>query len=61
MVLSTKNTEKKHVFGDANLEKLRNKVVEKRNVSAVFVNIHRLSGLQYAELEALLGLPIYDR
>ncbi|GAB6028899.1 Putative GTP-binding protein 6 [Chamberlinius hualienensis] len=61
VVLSTDNLKQKFVFKDVKVDRLRSLIVPNLSVSAVFINIDRLSGLQYSELVTAFGLPVYDR
>ena len=59
--MATKNIAQKQVFGKGNAEKLRDKIAPNKQVSAAFVNVDMLTGLQHTELEKLLGMPVFDR
>ncbi|XP_064483667.1 putative GTP-binding protein 6 [Ornithodoros turicata] len=61
MLLNTENERKKQVFGKGNLEKIRDTIQANCRISALFLNIDILTGLQHAELAAYFGVPIYDR
>lgn len=53
--------EKKNVFGSGQFESLQKKIVKNPNISAVFVNVNLLRGIQRKELTTAFRVPIYDR
>lgn len=58
--LSTENERRRLVFGKGNIQRIKD-CVEKSNISAVFINLDLLTGVQHAGLQTHFGLPIYDR
>ncbi|XP_041647572.1 putative GTP-binding protein 6 [Cheilinus undulatus] len=61
IILSTKTPEKKRIFGKGNFQSLTEKIRQTAGVSAVFVNVERLSPLSERELEEAWGVKVFDR
>ncbi|KAJ6667499.1 hypothetical protein lerEdw1_016620 [Lerista edwardsae] len=61
LILSTKAPDKKLIFGKGNFQLLTEKIKGLPHVSAVFVNIERLSPLTKKELEEAWGVEVFDR
>ncbi|XP_048350256.1 putative GTP-binding protein 6 isoform X2 [Sphaerodactylus townsendi] len=61
MILSTKNADKLFIFGKGNLQLLTDKIKELPCVSAVFVNVERLSLRTKKEFEQAWGVEVFDR
>ncbi|XP_054830774.1 putative GTP-binding protein 6 isoform X2 [Eublepharis macularius] len=61
IILSTKNTDKPFIFGKGNFQLLTEKIKELPHVSAVFVNVERLSLRTKKELEEAWEVEIFDR
>lgn len=59
--ISLMSLEKTTLFGKGNLEKLQQKVSDNMNISAVFISIDILKGVQRQFLEDLFKVPVYDR
>ncbi|XP_037084933.1 putative GTP-binding protein 6, partial [Pollicipes pollicipes] len=55
------NARSKTVLGSGQLRALVERLRRRPDVTAVLLNVEQLSGLQQAELEAALGLPVLDR
>ncbi|XP_054644653.1 putative GTP-binding protein 6 isoform X2 [Dunckerocampus dactyliophorus] len=61
LILSTKTPEKKMIFGKGNFQTLTEKIRQTAGVTAVFVNVERLSPLSERELEEAWGVKVLDR
>ncbi|XP_058495301.1 putative GTP-binding protein 6 [Solea solea] len=61
MVLSTKTPEKKKIFGKGNFLVLTEKIRQTSGITAVFVNVDRLSPLSEREFEDTWGVKVFDR
>lgn len=62
MTVPLRHDHKKHLFGTGKLEELTATIQSCRNeVTAVFVSVDILSGLQLATLQQAWHLPVYDR
>ncbi|XP_070817608.1 putative GTP-binding protein 6 [Chaetodon trifascialis] len=61
IVLSTKTPEKKRIFGKGNFQSLTEKIRKTAGITAVFVNVERLSPLSERELEEAWGVKVFDR
>ncbi|KAF7204951.1 putative GTP-binding protein 6 [Nothobranchius furzeri] len=61
IILSTKTPEKKRIFGKGNFQLLTEKIRETVGISAVFVNVDRLSPSSEREFEEAWGIKVFDR
>ncbi|XP_061680369.1 putative GTP-binding protein 6 isoform X3 [Syngnathoides biaculeatus] len=61
LILSTKTPEKKKIFGKGNFQMLTEKIRRTAGVTAVFVNVERLSPVSERELEDAWGVKVLDR
>ncbi|XP_053083993.1 putative GTP-binding protein 6 isoform X2 [Pangasianodon hypophthalmus] len=61
IVLSTKTPEKKRIFGKGNFQMLTEKIRRTAGVSAVFMNVERLSPGSERELQEAWGVKVFDR
>ncbi|KAM9832554.1 putative GTP-binding protein 6 [Neosynchiropus ocellatus] len=61
VILSTKTPEKKRIFGKGNFQSLSEKIRQTAGVTAVFVNVERLSPASERELEEAWGVRVMDR
>uniref|UniRef100_A0A8C4F2Y6 Putative GTP-binding protein 6 n=2 Tax=Dicentrarchus labrax TaxID=13489 RepID=A0A8C4F2Y6_DICLA len=61
IILSTKTPEKKRIFGKGNFQSLTEKIRQTAGITAVFVNVERLSPLSERELEEAWGVKVFDR
>ncbi|XP_059198109.1 putative GTP-binding protein 6 [Centropristis striata] len=61
IILSTKTPEKKLIFGKGNFRYLTEKIRQTAGITAVFVNVERLSPLSERELEEAWGVKVFDR
>ncbi|XP_035249956.1 putative GTP-binding protein 6 isoform X1 [Anguilla anguilla] len=61
IILSTKTPEKKKLFGKGNFQMLTERIKGKSHITAVFVNVERLSALSERELEEAWGVKVLDR
>ncbi|KAM4574857.1 putative GTP-binding protein 6 [Fundulus diaphanus] len=61
IVLSTKTPEKKRIFGKGNFQLLTEKIRQTVGITAVFVNVDRLSPLSEREFEEAWGVKVFDR
>uniref|UniRef100_A0A673BD20 Putative GTP-binding protein 6 n=1 Tax=Sphaeramia orbicularis TaxID=375764 RepID=A0A673BD20_9TELE len=61
IILSTKTPEKKRIFGKGNFQSLTEKIRQTAGITAVFVNVERLSPLSEREFEEAWGLKVFDR
>ncbi|XP_028443598.1 putative GTP-binding protein 6 [Perca flavescens] len=61
IILSTKTPEKKRIFGKGNFQSLTEKIRQTAGISAVFVNVERLSPLSEREFEEAWGVKVFDR
>ncbi|XP_065436883.1 putative GTP-binding protein 6 isoform X1 [Chrysemys picta bellii] len=61
IILSTKTPEKKFIFGKGNFQILTEKIKGLPHITAVFLNIERLSPLTKKELEDAWGVTVFDR
>ncbi|XP_034387611.1 putative GTP-binding protein 6 [Cyclopterus lumpus] len=61
LVLSTKTPEKKKIFGKGNFQTLTDKIRQTAGVTAVFVNVERLSASAEREFEEAWGVKVFDR
>ncbi|XP_039371545.1 putative GTP-binding protein 6 isoform X2 [Mauremys reevesii] len=61
IILSTKTPDKKFIFGKGNFQILTEKIKGLPHITAVFLNIERLSPLTKKELEDAWGVTVFDR
>lgn len=61
IILSTKTPEKKRIFGKGNFQFLTEKIRQTAGITAVFVNVDRLSPLSEREFEEAWGVKVFDR
>ncbi|XP_070688883.1 putative GTP-binding protein 6 [Pempheris klunzingeri] len=61
IIVSTKTPEKKRIFGKGNFQFLTEKIRQTAGITAVFVNVERLSSLSERELEEAWGVKVFDR
>lgn len=61
LILSTKTPEKKRIFGKGNFQMLTEKIRATPGVTAVFVNVERLSPSSEKDLEEAWGVKVLDR
>ncbi|XP_021402333.2 putative GTP-binding protein 6 [Lonchura striata] len=61
IIIPTKNPKKKFVFGKGNFQVLTEKIKKLPHVTAVFLNVERISSLTKKELEGAWGVPVFDR
>lgn len=61
IILSTKTPEKKKIFGKGNFQFLTERIRRTVGITAVFVNVERLSPLSERELEEAWGVKVLDR
>ncbi|PSN40424.1 hypothetical protein C0J52_09261 [Blattella germanica] len=59
--ISLNSLDKKALFGTGNLETLKKQIQKNKQVTAVFISVNLLRGIQLRELENKFGLPVYDR
>ncbi|NXL89676.1 Y3725 protein, partial [Alectura lathami] len=61
IIIPTKNPDKKFVFGKGNFEVLTEKIKKLPHVTAVFLNVERISSVTKKELEDAWGVKVFDR
>ncbi|KAM4904757.1 putative GTP-binding protein 6 [Sylvia borin] len=61
IIIPTKNRNKKFVFGKGNFQVLTEKIKKLPHVTAVFLNVERISSLTKKELEGAWGVKVFDR
>ncbi|XP_061895451.1 putative GTP-binding protein 6 [Entelurus aequoreus] len=61
LVMSTKTPEKKMIFGKGNFQTLTDRIRRTAGVTAVFVNVERLSPSSEREFEEAWGVKVLDR
>uniref|UniRef100_A0A6Q2XMF9 Putative GTP-binding protein 6 n=1 Tax=Esox lucius TaxID=8010 RepID=A0A6Q2XMF9_ESOLU len=61
MILSTKTPEKKMIFGKGNFQTLTDRIRRTPGVTAVFVNVERLTPASEKEFESAWGVKVFDR
>ncbi|NXB55799.1 Y3725 protein, partial [Struthidea cinerea] len=61
IIIPTKNPNKKFVFGKGNFQVLTEKIKKLPHVTAVFLNMERISSLTKKELEGAWGVQVFDR
>ena len=60
-IYSTKNIDKKHLFGKGTFEEITERLKAIRGITAVFVSVEKLTPLQHKELEETWHLEVLDR
>nr|XP_054762581.1 putative GTP-binding protein 6 isoform X1 [Lytechinus pictus] len=60
-LISAKSLNKKYIFGQGTFEELTAQIRSRPDITSVFLNIDRLSGLQKKTMEEQWGMPVYDR
>ncbi|XP_033821509.1 putative GTP-binding protein 6 [Periophthalmus magnuspinnatus] len=61
IILSTKTPEKKRIFGKGNFQVVTEKIRQTPGITAVFVNVERLSPVSERDLEEAWGVKVFDR
>ncbi|XP_059675369.1 putative GTP-binding protein 6 [Gavia stellata] len=61
IIIPTKNPDKKFIFGKGNFQVLTEKIKKLPHVTAIFLNVERLSSLTKKELEDAWGVKVFDR
>ncbi|KFP74700.1 Putative GTP-binding protein 6, partial [Acanthisitta chloris] len=61
IIIPTKNPDKKFVFGKGNFQVLTEKIKKLPHLTAVFLNVERVSSVTKKELEDAWGVKIFDR
>uniref|UniRef100_A0A8C4V7Y8 Putative GTP-binding protein 6 n=1 Tax=Falco tinnunculus TaxID=100819 RepID=A0A8C4V7Y8_FALTI len=61
IIIPTKNPDKKFIFGKGNFQILTEKIKKLPHVTAVFLNVERISSLTKKELEDAWGVKVFDR
>lgn len=61
LILSTKTPEKKRIFGKGNFQVLTDKIRQTPGITAVFVNVERLSPSSEREMQEAWGVKVFDR
>lgn len=61
VILSTKTPEKKMIFGKGNFQTLTERIRRTPGITAVFVNVERLSPASEKEFEEAWGVKVFDR
>ncbi|XP_063809154.1 putative GTP-binding protein 6 [Pseudophryne corroboree] len=61
LIMSTKSPDSKYIFGKGNLQVLTERIRGMSPLTAVFLNVERLSSLTEKELEAVWGVKVFDR
>ncbi|KAM9593694.1 putative GTP-binding protein 6 [Morphnus guianensis] len=61
IIIPTKNPDKKFIFGKGNFQALTEKIKKLPHVTAVFLNVERISSLTKKELEDAWGVKVFDR
>ncbi|XP_057696442.1 putative GTP-binding protein 6 [Corythoichthys intestinalis] len=61
LVVSTKTPEKRKIFGKGNFQMITERIRQTAGVTAVFVNVERLSPSSERELEEAWGVKVLDR
>ncbi|XP_077463737.1 putative GTP-binding protein 6 [Stigmatopora argus] len=61
LVVSTKTPEKKKIFGKGNFQMITERIRQAAGVTAVFVNVERLSPASEREFEEAWGVKVLDR
>ncbi|XP_062370992.1 putative GTP-binding protein 6 [Cinclus cinclus] len=60
-IIPTRNPNKKFVFGKGNFQILTEKIKKLPHLTAVFLNVERISSLTKKELERAWGVQVFDR
>uniref|UniRef100_A0A4W3JAX2 Putative GTP-binding protein 6 n=1 Tax=Callorhinchus milii TaxID=7868 RepID=A0A4W3JAX2_CALMI len=61
IILSTKQPDNKLIFGKGNFQTLTEKIKGLPQITAVFMNVERLSALSEKEMKAAWGAEVFDR
>ncbi|XP_076870855.1 putative GTP-binding protein 6 [Brachyhypopomus gauderio] len=61
IILSTKTPEKKRIFGKGNFQILTERIRRTSGITAVFMNVERLSPVSERELQDEWGMKVFDR
>ncbi|XP_063057608.1 putative GTP-binding protein 6 [Engraulis encrasicolus] len=61
IIMSTKTPEKRKIFGKGNFQTLTEKIRKTPGITAVFVNVERLSPSAEKELQDAWGVKVFDR
>ncbi|KAI1899541.1 hypothetical protein AGOR_G00062850 [Albula goreensis] len=61
IILSTKTPEKRRLFGKGNFQLLTERIKSTPQITAVFVNVERLSSMSAREMEEAWGVKVLDR
>ncbi|XP_078078593.1 putative GTP-binding protein 6 [Mustelus asterias] len=61
VILSTKSPDNKFIFGKGNFQTLTEKIKGLPQITAVFMNVERLSAVSEKELESAWGVKVFDR
>ncbi|XP_063999555.1 putative GTP-binding protein 6 isoform X2 [Pogoniulus pusillus] len=61
IIIPTKNPDKKFVFGKGNFQVLTEKIRKLPHVTAVFLNVERMSSVTKRELQDAWGVRVFDR
>ncbi|XP_029282194.1 LOW QUALITY PROTEIN: putative GTP-binding protein 6 [Cottoperca gobio] len=61
IILSTKTPQKKNIFGKGNFQTLTDIIRQTAGITAVFVNVQRLSALSEKEFAETWGVKVFDR
>ncbi|KAM4701490.1 putative GTP-binding protein 6 [Discoglossus pictus] len=60
-IMSTKSPDSKYIFGKGNFQFLTDTIKGLSQITAVFMNIERISSVTKKELEAAWGVKVFDR
>eukprot|EP00057_Strongylocentrotus_purpuratus_P023711 XP_011678185.1 PREDICTED: putative GTP-binding protein 6 isoform X2 [Strongylocentrotus purpuratus] len=60
-LMTVKSLSKKYMFGQGTFEELTAQIRSQPDITSVFLNVDRLSGVQKKTMEEEWGLPVYDR
>ena len=60
-IYSLKHINKHTVYNKGNFEELTQRIRKNKSVTAVFIGLDMLSGLQLANLQNAFKVPVYDR
>ncbi|KAM5180363.1 putative GTP-binding protein 6 [Mantella aurantiaca] len=61
LIMSTKSPDHKYIFGKGNFQTLTEKIKGIPQITAVFLNVERISSLSEKEMEAAWGVQVFDR
>ncbi|XP_068778881.1 putative GTP-binding protein 6 [Struthio camelus] len=61
IIIPTKTPDKKFIFGKGNFQVLTEKIKKLPHLTAVFLNVERMSSLTKKELEDAWGVKVFDR